>query len=367
MAELKNTLSTMPFLLCLCAWIDYDRKRRPEEYVAAILLFALALLCKTAVVPLPGVLLLYAWWKRGRITWRDVGHVAPLAILSILDYVGLSLVMKRGVGEEFIPLGGLTSRIACTGLSLAFYFSKCFVPIHLLPIYPRWEVNPPSLLEFLPWLVMAGVFIYLWERRQGWGRHALFGLGFFLIMIGPYCGLFKISFMRFQWFMDHMVYVPIIGLIGLTVAALSHLDTLLPARYRPLRVAGLTVVLVAMAISSHGYAAIYKNTIELWGYEVRQYPEAWVAHNNLGNALIEAKRFDEASVQVDAALALNPLYTEAHNNRGYLLARQGRLEEAMQEFDAALAITPDFEAAQLNRNHVQAILAKMKAIPPDKH
>jgi hypothetical protein len=366
MAELKNTLSGMPFLLCMCAWIDFDRKRRPEEYVAAALLFAIALLCKTAVVPFPFVMLLYAWWKRGRIDWRDVAYAAPFVVLAVLDYVGLSLVMKKGVGEEFIPLGGLTSRIACTGLSIAFYFSKCFLPIHLLPIYPRWDVNPPSLFEFLPWLAMAGVFIYLWERRKGWGRHALLGLGFFLIMVGPYCGLVKISFMRFQWFMDHMVYMPIVGLIGLTIAALSHIDTLLPARHRPWRVAGVTVVIIAMAVSSRGYAGIYLNTIELWSYEVRQYPEAWVAHNNLGNALIEAHRYNEAIVQVDAALALNPLYTEAHNNRGFLLARQGRLTEAVQEFNAALAITPDFEASQVNLKRLLDIQAKQaqSATPP---
>ena len=133
-AELKNTLSMPPFLLAVCAWIDYDRRRQPEYYFLALCLFLAAMLCKTTMVMLPVLILLYAWWKRDRIEWRDLLLSAPFFAISLT--IGLTVIayLRHGVGEETIPLGGFFSRMACSGLSLAFYFSKAVLPMHLLPI-----------------------------------------------------------------------------------------------------------------------------------------------------------------------------------------------------------------------------------------
>src|SRR5208282_5874533 len=61
MAELKNTLSMPPFLLAMCAWIDYDRRGKAEDYFLALGLFLVAMLCKTSMVMFPVVILLHAW------------------------------------------------------------------------------------------------------------------------------------------------------------------------------------------------------------------------------------------------------------------------------------------------------------------
>ena len=288
-------------------------------------------------------------------------YALPFFLFSFLDYIGVALVMKHGVGEQFIPLGGAASRLACTGLALAFYFSKCFLPINLMPIYPNWPVDPPSAPQFLPWLVLAGVVWWLWEKRRGWGRHALFGLGFFVLTLIPFCGAAKISFMRFGWVMDHMVYMPIIGLIALTVAGLERLAHLLPSERRPWLFGAVTLVCLGMAISSHRYAKTYQSEITLWSHEIHENPQAWIAHNNLASALMSAQRFNEALIQVDLALAINPLYTEAHNNRGLLLARQGHLLEAREEFKTALSITPDYPLVRNNLNRVEQALQKSSA------
>jgi len=100
----------------------------------------------------------------------------------------------------------------------------------LTPLYPQWKINPPSPEQLLPWLVMAGMFYYLWVRRASWGKHALLGLGFFLVNVAPFVGFRAIAFMRFGWTMDHILYVPILGLIGLVAAGLGQLDAKLKGR-----------------------------------------------------------------------------------------------------------------------------------------
>jgi tetratricopeptide (TPR) repeat protein len=68
-----------------------------------------------------------------------------------------------------------------------------------------------------------------------------------------------------------------------------------------------------------------------------------------GNELFNLKKYAEALVAFDAALAINPQYAVAHNNRGRVLATLGRHAEALTAYDAALAIDPQRAAAHRNR------------------
>ncbi len=69
-AERKNLLSMMFFLLTLGAWGWYARKPRPARYLIVTVLFALGLMSKPQVVTLPFVLLLWDYWPLRRIALR---------------------------------------------------------------------------------------------------------------------------------------------------------------------------------------------------------------------------------------------------------------------------------------------------------
>ena len=67
-----------------------------------------------------------------------------------------------------------------------------------------------------------------------------------------------------------------------------------------------------------------------------------------GTIAIERGEFDRAIGQLGEAVALEPDYAEAHNNLGIALASQGRLQEAMVEWQAALRLNPQLGDAQQN-------------------
>lgn len=79
-AERKNTLSMLFYLLSLWWFLRFDdaihaaveteKTRRLAGFSLAA--FALALLAKGSVAVLPAVLLLFVWWRRGRVTRRDL-------------------------------------------------------------------------------------------------------------------------------------------------------------------------------------------------------------------------------------------------------------------------------------------------------
>ena len=57
-------------------------------------------------------------------------------------------------------------------------------------------------------------------------------------------------------------------------------------------------------------------------------PKHHQAHNNLGAALGELNRFDEAAEHFRHAIALKPDYAEAHSNLGHALRAVGDAREA---------------------------------------
>ena len=353
MVEIKNTLSMTPFLLALCAWIDFDRYRNVERYLLTLGLFLVAMLCKPTMLMFPVLILLFAWWKHGRITWRDLWRSVPFFAISAAMSLLVIVFAPHGVGEETIPLAGPLSRLACAGTSIAFYFSRCFLPIWLLPIYPQWQINPPQPWQFAPWLALFIAVHWLWTKHTAWARHALFGFAFFVLNLVPFVGFHAVSFMRFAWTMDHFLYLPMLGLLAITVAALGDIVTKLSDTNRRYAIAGLALVAVLFTIGSHEYAKTFASSEAQWTHEIECYPNAWPAHNNLGNAYSDAGRTAEAGEQYREALAINPGYPEAHNNLGIVYARTGQVDAAVAEFQLALQYCPTLQSAKENLARVQ--------------
>lgn len=348
-AELKNTLSLPPLLLAMCAYLDYDERRRMKDYLVALLLFLAAMLCKSSVVMFPVVILLHAWWKRGRIAARDLrASAAFFAVALVLGMVTVWFQHQRSIGAGELPVGGLMSRLAGGGLAVTFYFSKCVLPVGLLPIYPRWAVNPPSPLQFLPWVAIGAVLCWLWSRRVAWGRHALLGFGFFLVNLAPVLGLIKMSYLYISWVADHFVYLPLIGVIGLAVAGAEAVLDALAASQRVYAYGAVAAVCAVLAVASHRYAGIFRNEEVLWTYTVQHNPDALVARNNLAKVLVESGRSRESIAHYEAALRIDPRNPEAHANLGNVLIQSGRLAEGIAHEEDALRWKPNDAAIYAN-------------------
>jgi tetratricopeptide (TPR) repeat protein len=217
-----------------------------------------------------------------------------------------------------------------------------------MPIYPQWKINPPSLPELLPWLVVVLIFYALWIKRATWGKHTLLGLGFFVLNLLPVLGFKLFSYMGFTWVFDHFIYIPMIGLIGLTIAALSQAESKLPASRRPILMIASTMAIVLLMLQSHAYAAIFFDQKTLWNYELIHNNEAWPAHDNIGNELFMEGDTADAEAHYQISLNLNPHRFEAHNNLGLILSLRGQYAAAIEEFTESLKIKSDYAQAHVN-------------------
>jgi len=333
-SELKNVLSLPLLLLAMAAYLDFEDTGR--GYGRALLWFLAAMLAKSSVVMFPAVLLLYAWWRRGRIDRRDLRASLPFFGISlILGIVTAVFQARRAIAGLDLHLGGPLWRLGSAAMAVAFYFGKCVLPAFLMPIYPDWGSAPSGLHPAVCALLIGVALALLWRRRGDFGRPALFGGGFFLLNLLPVLGLIPMSYFRLSRVADHLCYLPLLGIVALAASALSR-------RVSAGFMAGFCLVL---ALVSREQAKIYRNPTTFWGAAVARNPAAWLAQSSLGTALVGQGKLPQAEVHFEAALRLKPDFAEAENNWGSGLLQFGRLEEARSHFERAIRLKPDYAEA----------------------
>jgi tetratricopeptide (TPR) repeat protein len=80
------------------------------------------------------------------------------------------------------------------------------------------------------------------------------------------------------------------------------------------------------------------------------------ALNDLGVTYLRESRFDEAFIQFQKSLALNPDYARAHFNLAIVYYKKGVMDREIEEYQKAIRIDPEYFHARLNLGH--ALLAK---------
>jgi len=104
---------------------------------------------------------------------------------------------------------------------------------------------------------------------------------------------------------------------------------------------------LGVIVRGHGDSATAAGLI---GRAVALNPGDAYAQCNLGNALLDLRRLEEALACYDRALALKGDFVEAWYNRGNALLDLGRNAEALDCFERTLQLRPDFAAARVNRS-----------------
>ena len=142
--ERKDVLSGLFYLAAALLWMRFIDKPQARYYVGSLALYAAAMLSKSIAVTLPAALLIWHWWKHGRVTSADLLRLVPFCMVGLAIVVGdLSFYQSR-IQEsiEALSLGySLTERTLIAARALWFYTGKLLWPTNLAVIYPRWDIR----------------------------------------------------------------------------------------------------------------------------------------------------------------------------------------------------------------------------------
>ncbi len=204
-AERKNVLSTMFFLLTLGAYGWYTQKPDWKRYLAVAGLFACALASKPMVVTLPLVLLLLDYWPLCRIRgWSETRELAPpqtapgklvveklpLFALSAASAV-ITMHVQRAAGAIPASTFPLAVRLKNALYCYELYAWKAIWPAKLAPLYPHPGYSLPiwKVLLAVLFLVATSALVVRFRSRG----YLLVGWLWFLGTLVPVIGVVQMG------------------------------------------------------------------------------------------------------------------------------------------------------------------------------
>ncbi len=396
-SERKDVLSTAFWLLTMLAYIRYvnlDGNRRLKAYILMIALFSLGLAAKPMLVTLPFVLILLDYWPLGRISSQRpiisqessafglrarvaalrlpiVRDKIPLFLLSAASCIVTYWAQAAGGAVQTFTFRPIGVRIANALISYIAYLLKAFYPARLAAYYPHPGTSIP------PWQVVASalalisvpLFAFRLRKTHPW---LIIGWLWYIVTLIPVIGLVQVGD---QAMADRYTYVPLIG-IFLSIAFCASELFKGPRESKMISSIAIIAIMI-LAACSYVQLGYWRNGITLFehtiavtspqnvvalfnlgvAYQKQQFDDAKAAeiykkavsieprfleaHFNLGNALTNLERFDEAWCEYQAALRLNPCNSSVYAAMGYLLAKNGRIDEACCLLKKALIINPN--------------------------
>jgi tetratricopeptide (TPR) repeat protein len=342
--ERKNVLMGFFFLLTLLAWIASvdERTRHPRLlYCLALVLYVLALSAKATACTLPAALFLILWLQKEPITIRRLIQIVPFLLLG-LGMGFLAVWWERyhqGTTHAVFPFLTPIERLLVASRAVWFYLSKIFWPSNLTFIYPRWNISPANLLDYIWLLAGIAACVAIYFLRRYFGRSVEVAAAFFVATLSPMLGFIMLFTFRYTFVADHYQYLACIGPIALASAGIVSLSGKF-AQYRAVIVSAALLVVACLGTLTWRQAATYSDIETLWRSTLAKNPECWMAHTNLGLVLLQKGQIDDGIAHYRSALQMQPDSWDAEYNLGTALLAKGQPDEAILHCERAVGMRP---------------------------
>jgi cytochrome c-type biogenesis protein CcmH/NrfG len=337
-AERKDVLSAVFFMLTLGAYTRYARQPSLRRYVTMSILFALGLMSKPMLVTLPFVLLLLDYWPLQRIADlrtlpRLVLEKVPLLVLAAASSIATSLAQSTKLSTiQDLPI---SSRIGNALVSVCIYIGQMFWPANLAAFYPHPVdrlSTPMSIFSFI-FIVVITIVALIVGRKHG---YVPVGWFWYLGMLAPVLGLVQVGL---QGRADRYTYLPHIGLYLLITWGIVDFSARWPYRRQILGAAAVVLVGVFMW-RSQMQAKVWHDTETFWQHALAVTSRNHLAHAALGEIALSRHRLDEAILHLQTAVEIYPDNGQAYNSLGLALLQAGRSDAAVANWKIALEIEP---------------------------
>jgi protein O-mannosyl-transferase len=347
-AERKNSLSLLFFLLALGAYRWYVARPKAGRYAVMAALFALGLMSKPQVITFPFVLLLWDYWPLRRISFSGedraslrprisqlIWEKVPLFALAAIS-AAITMAAQRADGNKtWYPL---TLRLEYAIVSYGQYLQKAIWPAKLAAFYPHPDTVTGlqlSSVTLVLALITIGAIRY-WRSRP----YLLIGWLFFLGTLVPMLGLEGVGYQGKQGIADRYAYLPFIGLfimISWGIAAWAEANHVPLAAVRALCVA----VVLCLGVASYRQVGYWQDNVTLWSHALDVTSGNFLAENNLGKALLTEGKVEDGVAHFYKAAAIYPDDPVSNLNIGIYEQKRGNFSVAIERYKKTVAITRD--------------------------
>lgn len=274
-AERKDVLSTLFFLLTIILYYRYTLRPSLVRYISFFLTTTIGLMTKPMLVTMPFVLLLFDYWPLNRsgskqhvineyirILPRLVVEKAPLFLLvAISSVITFKAQQAGGAMDPGVSLD-LINKVGNAVIAYVAYIKNLFIPIDLALFYPhpgQWPIG--EIIACASLLAIITIYSVMVIERQ---PYVFVGWAFFLGTLFPVIGIVQVGA---QFMADRYTYIPFIGLfiaIGFLIRDIMNKYSLSPSLMRYSSI----LFTIIFSITSALYISKWENSITIWTHSL---------------------------------------------------------------------------------------------------
>ena len=342
-AERKDMLSGLFFMLTIAAYIRYTRRPSIWSYGLLLLSLALGLMSKPMLVTVPFVLLLLDYWPLNRLLPDEARKAPPrrqlllekLPLLVLVIASSVLTLLAQKVAIQPLTHVPIMTRIGNSVISCAFYLWQMLWPSNLTPYYPLRpdDIVLSKVLCSFFLLTAISVLVFVCRRH----RYLVTGWFWYVVMLAPVIGILQVGY---QAHADRYTYLP---QIGLSLALAWGARDLCASWQQGRLVLGVlaAAIVTLLALAARTQAGYWKDSESLWSYTLSRTSNNAMAELNLGEAVHKKGRVDEAIAHLTKAVEIQPGNFTNHASLGISLLTKGRRDEALFHLRASLALNPN--------------------------
>jgi len=384
-AERKDVLSGVFFMLTLIAYARYAAKPGTARLAVTLLCLAIGLMAKPMLVMLPFLLLLLDVWplRRTETDLRTMKTKSPALVLEKIPLFVVSLIFavitylsQSAAGAVVGESSSDEWRLLRIADNYGFYLAKLFWPTQLNVLYAITPLSIGRAALALALLLGITLIVLRLLPKRAW---LAVGWLWFLGLLVPVIGLVPVGS---TWVADRYTYLPSVGICVMFAWTMWTSVSKLQSRFKPMlasllipiALATLTIrnlprwqssiTLFSDAVSKGEHPGAHQNlgvalagqgdfetAIAHYTRSLELNPQSAEACYNRANAFRAQEKLDPALADYTRAIELKPSYAEAFNNRGSLHAAAGQFDAAIRDFTQAIALRGDYTEALANRGH----------------
>src|SRR6266571_2232870 len=269
-AERKDVLSGVFFMLTLGAYLHYTRAPSLSRYVTMAIFLACGLMAKATLVTVPFVLLLLDYWPLQRANnfraWRGLA-IEKIPLFALSAAASVATMFAQTVTMASLEQLPLLPRLKNAAVSLIVYIRQMFWPTDLAVFYP----HPHDQLNI--WIVLMAVLliiaitvlaIFVHQKHP----YVFVGWLWYLLLLVPVLGIVQAGL---QARADRFTYLPHIGMTMLLTWTVA--DLMQQWRNRRILLPSVaTFVIAASIILSFKQTTYWRDSISLWEHALAVTP-----------------------------------------------------------------------------------------------
>ena len=389
-SERKDVLYAAFYLLSLLTYLRYlDEGLTVKNYTWTLLLFTASLLCKSAAVTLPVLLIAIDVYKGRGVNKKTIAEKIPFLLLSLVfGMINIFAQKAGGPVNILFDYYGVINGIFLFTSGIALYFIRAIVPfslsaMHYFP-YIHGTGLPWEYYLSLPFLALVTWLVIRLKKSSPLRKEIIFGIFFFFITVSVMLQFVSVGSALTA---ERYTYIPYIGLFYI---AGQWIATVITKKQYTTTVIGIfCLITVIYSIQTFNRIGIWKddeilltdvieknpgildvnyiyllrgdsriNTHNLKGalddftQAISMTPQftfagtAWFGRGHVNEELGDLKA---ALSDYNNAILLSPKLAEAYNGRGWGYFRSGDVKAAMQDYNTAISLKPGYAEAYNNR------------------